>query len=150
MQFTSMDFFNIVLTPVRIRWTVPLKGQYSLKSIKLVSAFNDRKNQLCRINVASAANSLYWYANFYNPIYTGKLISGTATYRLLVRRHQLPKTFNVRYAFVAGELMSSMQLQRGANFPKKYCMRVDQFSEIYKLAHCYKFFAAGANFINQS
>jgi hypothetical protein len=33
---------------------------------------------------------------------TGKLISGTATYRLFARQHQLPKIFNVRYAFVAG------------------------------------------------
>jgi hypothetical protein len=36
-----------------------LKRQYSLKSIKPVSAFNDHKNKLCTINVASAANSLY-------------------------------------------------------------------------------------------
>ncbi len=35
-----------------------LKGQYSLKSIKLVSAFNNHSNKLCKINVASAANSL--------------------------------------------------------------------------------------------
>jgi hypothetical protein len=54
------------------------------------------------INVASAANSLYRWANFLNPVYTGKLISGTATYRLLAHRHHLPKIFNVRYAFVAG------------------------------------------------
>ncbi len=36
-----------------------LKGQYALKSIKLVSAFNDSKNLLCKINVVSAENSLY-------------------------------------------------------------------------------------------
>ncbi len=36
------------------------KRHYSLKSIKLASAFNDHKNKLGRINVASAADSLYW------------------------------------------------------------------------------------------
>ncbi len=50
------------------------------------------------MNVASAANFLYRWANFKNPIYTGKLISGTATDRLLAQWYQLPKTW--RYEFV--------------------------------------------------
>jgi hypothetical protein len=26
LQFTSADYLSIVLTPVKIRWTIPLKG----------------------------------------------------------------------------------------------------------------------------
>ncbi len=37
-----------------------------------------------------------------NFICTGKLISATATYWLLVRRHQLSKVFNVHYGFKTG------------------------------------------------
>jgi hypothetical protein len=29
LQFTSTDYLSIVLTPVRIRWTIPLKEFYS-------------------------------------------------------------------------------------------------------------------------
>ncbi len=84
-----------------------LKGHSFFESVKSVSAFNDHKNQLCRINVASAANSWYQGANLQNLIYIGKLISGTATYG--TGWHQLSKIFNVWskifnvcYAFVAG------------------------------------------------
>jgi hypothetical protein len=76
------------------------KGHYSFKSIQPVSVFNDHKNYFCRINVASAANSLYRCANFYNLIYTGKLISGTATYQFSASQHQLHLVFTVHYGFV--------------------------------------------------
>ncbi len=95
----------------------------------------------------SITNSLYRRANFYNLVYTGKLISGKAIYWLLVHQHQLPKVFSVRYGFVVGRyyVVAARKLISVIRIIAHVW-----FSETYNLVPCYKFFAASANLTNQS
>jgi hypothetical protein len=57
---------SLALSSLFSRWyfVFLFKGTLFFKSIKLVLKFNDNTNQLCRINVETAANSLYWWSNF--------------------------------------------------------------------------------------
>jgi hypothetical protein len=52
-----------------------LKGHHPLNSTKPDFAFDDHKNELCEINIAPTANSLYQCTNFNHLIYTSKLLS---------------------------------------------------------------------------
>jgi hypothetical protein len=41
LQFTSTDFLSLLLTPLRIRWTIPLSEEYFL-SLMLASLFSEK------------------------------------------------------------------------------------------------------------
>jgi hypothetical protein len=102
----------------------------------------------CRINVASAANSLYLWANFNNHIYTGKLISSHSYIPVICYA-----------ASVVQNLQCPLSVCSRALNPVCSCSGVPIYMpcvvalaliEWNLSASCYKFVAAGANLIHQA
>jgi hypothetical protein len=65
LQFTSMDYLSIVLTPVRIRWTVPLKSAQhqpsAKKPVKIWSGSPQAPYQAYNLQLSYSVLQVYFF-----------------------------------------------------------------------------------------